>query len=42
MHDTNTKYTTFEAIPEIINGLKGQGYVFKPLSADSAAIRFIE
>lgn len=42
MHDTNAKYTTFEAIPEIINGLKKQGYIFKPLTADSAAIRFIE
>lgn len=42
MHDTNAKHTTFEAIPEIIEGLKEQGYAFRPLTADSAAIRFIE
>jgi peptidoglycan/xylan/chitin deacetylase (PgdA/CDA1 family) len=40
MHDTNLKYTTLEAMPEILEGLKTQGYVFRPLIHDSAAIRF--
>ncbi len=42
MHDTDAKYTTLEAIPEILEGLKAQGYVFMPLNHDSAAIRFVE
>ncbi|MEG1256157.1 polysaccharide deacetylase family protein [Clostridium sp.] len=42
MHDTNLKYTTIEAMPEILKGLKSQGYIFKPLNHDSADIRFVE
>lgn len=41
MHDTNVKYTTLEAMPEILEGLKAQNYIFRPLSHDSAAIRFV-
>jgi peptidoglycan/xylan/chitin deacetylase (PgdA/CDA1 family) len=42
MHDTNAKYTTLEAMPKILEGLKAQGYVFMPLNHDSAAIRFVD
>lgn len=41
MHDTNVKYTTLEAMPEILEGLKAQNYIFRPLGHDSAAIRFV-
>lgn len=40
MHDTNMKYTTLEAMPEIIEGLKAKGYRFKPLSHNSVKIQF--
>lgn len=40
MHDTNMKYTTLEAMPEIIEGLKAKGYRFKPLSHDAVKIQF--
>ncbi|WP_346930671.1 polysaccharide deacetylase family protein [Clostridium sp.] len=42
MHDTDAKYTTIEAMPEILEGLKAQGYIFRPLRHDSAAIRFVD
>ena len=42
MHDTDAKYTTIEAMPEILEGLKAQGYIFRPLHHDSAAIRFVD
>ena len=32
MHDTNAKVSTVEALPEIIDYLKGQGYQFKTLT----------
>lgn len=35
MHDTDAKSTTVTALPEIIEGLQAQGYVFKALTADS-------
>lgn len=35
MHDTDAKDTTVTALPEIIEGLTGQGYVFKALTAES-------
>jgi len=41
MHDTNFKYTTLDAMPKILEGLKAQGYVFRPLNHNSADIRFI-
>lgn len=40
MHDTNMKYTTLEAMPEIIEGLKAKGYRFKPLSHNAVKIQF--
>ncbi len=42
MHDTNMKYTTLEAMPEILEGLTAQGYIFMPLNHDSADIRFMK
>lgn len=38
MHDTNLKSTTADALPEIIEGLKDMGYVFKGL--DESAPEF--
>jgi len=35
MHDTSSKNSTVTALPEIIKGLKKQGYVFKALTTDS-------
>lgn len=35
MHDTNAKGTTVEALPEIIEGLKAQGFIFDVVSHDS-------
>ncbi len=40
MHDTDMKYTTLEALPEIIEGLKSRGYRFKGLDHDSVKIQF--
>lgn len=34
MHDAASKTTTVEALPKIIEGLKKQGYTFKPLTKD--------
>lgn len=34
MHDAASKTTTVEALPKIIEGLKKQGYQFKPLTKD--------
>ncbi|RKN86214.1 polysaccharide deacetylase family protein [Paenibacillus ginsengarvi] len=39
-HDMDKKNTTVEALPEIIQNLKEQGYRFDVLSKDSVAIRF--
>ncbi|NEZ45824.1 polysaccharide deacetylase [Clostridium niameyense] len=35
MHDTNPKVTTVQALPEIIKGLKEQGFIFEVLTKDS-------
>lgn len=35
MHDSGSKHTTVQALPEIIDYLKSQGYVFDTLSQDS-------
>ena len=40
MHDAAAKTTTVEALPEIIEGLKAQGFVFRPLTVDSAPVQF--
>ena len=42
MHDLNPKTTTPEALPEIIEGLKAQGFTFDVLSKDSATYHFTE
>lgn len=39
-HDTNSKSTTVEALPEIIEGLKEQGFTFEKLTKDSFAPHF--
>ena len=35
MHDTNAKDTTVQALPEIIQGLIAQGFIFDTLSMDT-------
>lgn len=40
MHDLNPKTTTPEALPEIIEGLKAQGFEFDKLEKDSFAPQF--
>ena len=39
MHDTEAKDSTVTALPEIIEGLRKQGYVFKALTTDSYGYR---
>lgn len=41
MHDLDHKDTTAEALPEIIEGLKAQGYVFDVLTHESPSTQFI-
>lgn len=41
MHDTPAKTTTVEALPEIIEGLKKQGFIFASLSQDSFKPQFL-
>lgn len=40
MHDLNPKTTTVEALPEIIEGLKSQGFTFDGLSKSTVAPQF--
>ena len=40
MHDLDPKDTTVDALPEIIEGLKSQGFIFDSLSHDSVKIQF--
>jgi len=42
MHDSDPKITTLEALPQIIEGLKAQGFVFDKLSHESPKAQFIE
>jgi peptidoglycan-N-acetylglucosamine deacetylase len=42
MHDLDPKDTTVEALPEIIEGLKNQGFLFDVLTHDSPKAQFIE
>jgi peptidoglycan-N-acetylglucosamine deacetylase len=36
MHDANVKVTTVQALPEIIEGLKAQGFIFDVLTTDES------
>lgn len=40
MHDAAAKTTTVDALPEIVEGLKKQGFVFRPLTEESPVIKF--
>ncbi|MCB2290017.1 polysaccharide deacetylase [Clostridium sp. CS001] len=40
MHDLNPKTTTVQALPEIIEGLKSQGFIFDGLSKNAIAPQF--
>ncbi|EJP6471009.1 polysaccharide deacetylase [Clostridium botulinum] len=40
MHDTNPKTTTVQALPEIIKGLKEQGFVFDVITKDTPKTSF--
>lgn len=40
MHDAPAKTTTVEALPEIVEGLKTQGFVFRPLTTDTEQVAF--
>ncbi|MCY6957030.1 polysaccharide deacetylase family protein [Clostridium brassicae] len=41
MHDGPLKTTTVEALPEIISGLKKQGFEFRPLSSEEYVTQFL-
>lgn len=41
MHDTDAKDTTVAALPEIIEGLKMQGYSFEALTTESYGFHFV-
>lgn len=40
MHDAAGKTTTVDALPEIVEGLKAQGFLFKPITEDTRQIAF--
>lgn len=40
MHDLNPKTTTVQALPEIIEGLKNQGFIFDVISKNTSAPQF--
>ncbi|MDA3730551.1 polysaccharide deacetylase family protein [Niameybacter massiliensis] len=40
MHDAAAKTTTVEALPQIVEGLKQQGFVFEALSPESEPVKF--
>ena len=40
MHDAPAKTTTVDALPEIVEGLKNLGFVFKPLTMDTPEVQF--
>lgn len=42
MHDASAKTTTVEALPEIVQGLRNQGFSFRPLTAETSPIQFKE
>ncbi len=40
MHDTDPKTTTVQALPEVIKGLKEQGFIFDVITKDTPQISF--
>lgn len=40
LHDAGMKTTTVEALPEIVEGLRNQGYVFDKISEETYPVRF--
>lgn len=42
MHDAAGKTTTAQALPEIIEGLKKQGFRFERITKDSYAPQFLK
>ena len=42
MHDLDPKDTTVEALTEVIEGLKSQGFIFESLNHDSPKVQFTE
>ena len=40
MHDLDPKDTTVDALPEIIQGLKKQGFIFDSLNHNSPTVQF--
>lgn len=40
MHDAAAKTTTVDALPEIVEGLKTQGFVFRSLTVESEPVQF--
>ena len=41
MHDLGTKATTADALPEIIDGLRAQGYTFDKLTNELPSVNFL-
>ncbi|MGL6173885.1 MAG: polysaccharide deacetylase family protein [Cellulosilyticaceae bacterium] len=40
MHDAAPKTTTVDALPEIVEGLKEQGFIFEKLTTESESVKF--
>ncbi|MCS4481207.1 hypothetical protein JQ035_17080 [Clostridium botulinum] len=40
MHDTDPKTTTVQALPEVIKGLKEQGFIFDVITKDTPKTSF--
>ncbi len=40
MHDAPAKTTTVDALPEIVEGLRKQGFSFRPITDDTAQVKF--
>lgn len=40
MHDAPTKTTTVEALPEIVEGLRKQGFIFEKLTSETVPVQF--
>lgn len=40
MHDAAPKGTTVDALPEIVEGLKAQGFVFRPITKETTPVQY--